>query len=145
MNGDKISCELLSGELDVETRASVIDRFRSGKAKLLVTTNVTARGCDFYDFFFINVLHLYLFIGIDIEDVSLVFNFDLPLDRQGKPDYETYLHRIGRTGRFGKSGIAINLVENNNLKNIESIQAHFAKPIKKLDPSKREEIEKLDK
>jgi ATP-dependent RNA helicase DDX19/DBP5 len=74
--------------------------------------------------------------------VSLVFNYDLPADREGNPDFETYLHRIGRTGRFGKVGIAINLASNSTMHIIDKIQNHFGKQIKKLD---RSEIEKLQK
>lgn len=79
-------------------------RFREGKERVLVTTNVCAR-------------------GIDVEQVTLVVNFDLPMTKvtqlslhfnQSKKDrhadFETYIHRIGRTGRFGKSGVAINFV-----------------------------------
>ena len=84
--------------------------------------------------------------GIDVEDVSLVFNYDLPVSReeypsrQENPDFETYLHRIGRTGRFGKVGIAINLVSRSTIHILEKIQNHFGKPIKKLDPSDHEAL-----
>ena len=86
------------------------------------------------------ILTFYQIPGIDIEDVSLVFNYDLPADRQGNPDFETYLHRIGRTGRFGKVGIAINLVSRSTMHIMEKIQNHFGKPIKKLDPSDHEAL-----
>ena len=53
-------------------------------------------------------------------------NFDLPIDLQRKADCETYLHRIGRTGRFGKAGLAINLVDNNeSLTVLKQIEDHF--------------------
>lgn len=122
---DGIPCELLSGELDVIQRASVIKRFREGKSKMLVTTNVTAR-------------------GIDVEDVNLVINFDLPINVDGSPDYETYLHRIGRTGRFGKLGVAINFVEPNSFVILSRIQKHFEKNIEKLDACDPEQIEKIN-
>lgn len=70
------------GELNVEQRIAVLDRFRAGLEKVLITTNVLSR-------------------GIDIEQVTIVVNFDMPKDVEGKADCETYLHRIGRTGRFG--------------------------------------------
>lgn len=62
-----------------------------------------------------------------MEQVTVVVNFDLPtLD--GKPDNETYLHRIGRTGRFGKNGIAINMVDSSRSMNtMKSIENHFGK------------------
>lgn len=83
------------------------------------------------------VLPLYLFFlpsyltrpGIDVEQVSVVINFDLPVDKDGNPDNETYLHRIGRTGRFGKRGLAINMVDSRMSMNIlNRIQEHFSKP-----------------
>uniref|UniRef100_A0A6Q2WTK9 RNA helicase n=1 Tax=Esox lucius TaxID=8010 RepID=A0A6Q2WTK9_ESOLU len=116
---------LLSGEMQVEQRACVIDRFRDGKEKVLVTTNVCAR-------------------GIDVEQVSVVINFDLPVDRDGNPDNETYLHRIGRTGRFGKRGLAINMVDSKFSMNVlNKIQDHFNKKIEKLDTDDLDEIEKI--
>lgn len=123
---DSVPCELLSGELDVQQRASVIKRFRDGLSKILITTNVTAR-------------------GIDVEDVNLVINFDLPINQDYSPDYETYLHRIGRTGRFGKTGVAINFVDSNSLSTMEKIQKHFGRPIDRLDAMDPEQIENINK
>lgn len=126
LNEDGITCELLSGDLVVEQRASVIKRFRDGLSKMLVTTNVAAR-------------------GIDIEDVNLVINFDLPLNRDRTPDFETYLHRIGRTGRFGKTGVAINFVQTeSDTAALRDISKHFGKPIVKLDATDPEQIEKIN-
>ncbi|XP_030624435.1 ATP-dependent RNA helicase DDX19A isoform X2 [Chanos chanos] len=116
---------LLSGEMVVEQRAAVIERFREGKEKVLVTTNVCAR-------------------GIDVEQVSVVINFDLPVDKDGNPDNETYLHRIGRTGRFGKRGLAINMVDSKHSMNIlNRIEEHFNKKIERLDTDDLDEIEKI--
>ncbi|KAF7773213.1 hypothetical protein Agabi119p4_5380 [Agaricus bisporus var. burnettii] len=86
----------LHGAKDATERDSIIDAFRQGKDKVLITTNVIAR-------------------GIDILQVNMVVNYDIPLmNERGKdsnePDVETYLHRIGRTGRFGRKGISINFV-----------------------------------
>jgi len=77
--------EALHGELSQQARETVLGRFRRGRVALVVATDVAAR-------------------GLDIEDVSHVINYDLPLN----PEY--YVHRIGRTGRAGKKGIAITLV-----------------------------------
>ncbi|XP_036616806.1 ATP-dependent RNA helicase DDX19B-like isoform X2 [Trichosurus vulpecula] len=116
---------LLSGEMMVEQRAAVIERFREGKEKVLVSTNVCAR-------------------GIDVEQVSVVINFDLPVDKDGNPDNETYLHRIGRTGRFGKRGLAVNMVDSKHSMNIlNRIQEHFNKKIERLDTDDLDEIEKI--
>ena len=69
---------------------------------------------------------MFLPSGIDVEQVTLVVNFDLPLDYNNQVDCETYLHRIGRTGRFGKSGLAINMIDGNrSRKNLSTIQSHF--------------------
>ncbi|MBN2007217.1 MAG: DEAD/DEAH box helicase [Anaerolineae bacterium] len=80
-----IPAEALHGDLDQAMRETVLRRFRNNSVTLLVATDVAAR-------------------GLDIEDVSHVINYDLPLDS------EQYVHRIGRTGRAGKTGIAISLV-----------------------------------
>jgi ATP-dependent RNA helicase DeaD len=74
--------EALNGDLSQEARVQVLNRFRDNKLKVLVATDVAAR-------------------GLDIDDISLVFNYDLPQDP------EIYVHRVGRTGRAGKTGIAI--------------------------------------
>lgn len=93
--------------------------------KVLVTTNVLSR-------------------GIDIEQVTIVVNFDLPVDQAGDADCETYLHRIGRTGRFGKNGIAINLIDSDRtMKVCKAIEAHFNKKIHHLDAENCDEIEKI--
>jgi superfamily II DNA/RNA helicase len=52
----------------------------------------------------------FFWTGIDIQQVSLVINYDMPMDTDRNPDPDTYLHRIGRSGRFGRKGCAINLV-----------------------------------
>jgi len=66
--------------------------------------------------------------GIDVEQVTIVVNFDLPIDLERKADCETYLHRIGRTGRFGKAGLAINLVDGRESMDIlRQIEEHFGK------------------
>jgi Helicase conserved C-terminal domain len=65
-----------------------------------------------------------------VDNVCLVVNYDLPLTKDNEPDYESYLHRIGRTGRFGRKGTAINLVDNDASMNIlQSIERHFSKSI----------------
>ena len=100
---------LLSGELEIEQRIHILNRFREGKEKILITTNVLAR-------------------GIDVEQVTIVVNFDLPIDQSGQADCETYLHRIGRTGRFGKSGLAINLIDGpRSMSVLKQIEGHFSK------------------
>lgn len=73
-------------------------------------------------------------------------NYDLPVDVSGKADCETYLHRIGRTGRFGKRGLAINLIDGErSMAIMQVIQEHFGKPIVRLNAEDYEEIEKIEK
>lgn len=65
--------------------------------------------------------------GIDVEQVTLVVNFDLPMDLEGNADNETYLHRIGRSGRFGKRGFAVNMVDSkHSMDLISQIERHFS-------------------
>ncbi|KAK2159485.1 hypothetical protein LSH36_152g04015 [Paralvinella palmiformis] len=85
-----------------------------------------------------------LLSGIDVEQITVVVNFDLPVDVNGRPDCETYLHRIGRTGRFGKNGLAINFVDGRRSTLVlEAIKKHFGKPIIRLDAEDLDEIEKI--
>ncbi|KAK6455114.1 RNA helicase required for poly mRNA export [Scheffersomyces xylosifermentans] len=85
------TCSILHGGLETSERDRLIDDFREGRSKVLITTNVLAR-------------------GIDIASVSMVVNYDLPTDKDGHPDPSTYLHRIGRTGRFGRVGVSISFI-----------------------------------
>lgn len=79
-----------------------------------------------------------------MEQVTIVVNFDLPIDMNGRADCETYLHRIGRTGRFGKRGIAINLVDSEQSMAIcKSIEKHFNRKIHYLNAEDSDEIEKI--
>ncbi|XP_067121869.1 ATP-dependent RNA helicase DDX19A-like, partial [Centruroides vittatus] len=120
------SVALLSGELSIEQRLAVINKFRVAKVKVLITTNVCSR-------------------GIDIEQVTLVVNFDLPVDQSGNVDCQTYLHRIGRTGRFGKPGIAINMVDGKRTMDmLEKIEDCFKRKITRLDAEDFDQIEKIE-
>ncbi|XP_020630470.1 ATP-dependent RNA helicase DDX19A-like [Orbicella faveolata] len=125
MTEDGHAVALLSGEITVEQRIAVLNRFRDGKEKLLITTNVCAR-------------------GIDVEQVTVVVNYDMPVEPTGKPDFETYLHRIGRTGRFGKSGIAVNFIDGQRSMGImKKIEEHFGKKILLLETNDVDALEKL--
>ncbi|XP_037955619.1 DEAD-box helicase Dbp80-like [Teleopsis dalmanni] len=124
---DGHSVAVLSGELNVEERLGILDRFRAGLEKVLVTTNVLSR-------------------GIDVSQVTIVVNFHMPtLHGSGYPDYDTYLHRIGRTGRFGKHGIAINLIDSErDMKLSLAFEAHFKKPIALLNTNDSDEVQNLE-
>ncbi|XP_052759690.1 ATP-dependent RNA helicase DDX19A-like [Mya arenaria] len=126
MTKDGHAVALLSGDLDIAQRAAIINRFRDGKEKVLITTNVSAR-------------------GIDVEMVTVVVNFDMPVLQETKQaDCETYLHRIGRTGRFGKAGIAINMIDSNkSLQVMKAIERHFNRTIELLDTDDIEAVERI--
>lgn len=96
--------EVLNGNLSQEARERVLQRFRNNQIKVLVATDVAAR-------------------GLDIDLVSHVFNYDLPQDP------ELYVHRIGRTGRAGKSGVAISLLTPNERWFLRKIEAYTKQKI----------------
>ena len=79
----------IHGKMSQDERDTIVNEFRQGKTRLLLTTDLLAR-------------------GIDIQQVSLVINYDLPTNK------DNYIHRIGRSGRFGRKGVAINLVKLND-------------------------------
>jgi len=118
---------LHGGGMATEKRDEVMDSFRKGETKILITTNVLAR-------------------GIDVLQVTLVINYDLPIDQKGQPDFSTYLHRIGRSGRFGRPGIAINFVASPQSQQVlEGLVKFFGKPINPLPMDNLENLgEKLD-
>lgn len=98
---------ILHGDLQSKERDRLIDDFREGRSKVLITTNVLAR-------------------GIDIPTVSMVVNYDLPTTQTGQPDPSTYVHRIGRTGRFGRKGVAISFVhDKKSYQVLSAIQKYF--------------------
>lgn len=115
---------VLHGKFDADQRDKVIDDFREGRSKVLITTNVIAR-------------------GIDILQVNLVINFDLPLDANLRPDPETYLHRIGRTGRFGRTGVSINFVhDEKSYREMKEIETYFGRDISRVPTANYMDIEK---
>ncbi|RYG66221.1 DEAD/DEAH box helicase, partial [archaeon] len=102
---------VLHGELPPQERDRVMDDFRGGRTKVLITTNALAR-------------------GVDVPAVAVVVNYDLPVARQGNrlvADEATYLHRIGRCGRFGRRGTAISFLERpEDFRIIEDIERYFS-------------------
>jgi len=93
-----IPAEAIHGDLDQNARERVLGRFRANQLKVLVATDVAAR-------------------GLDIDDISHVFNYHLP------DDAEVYIHRIGRTGRAGKTGIAITLLSPREKRKMREVEA----------------------
>ena len=90
-----VSC--IHGEMEQKERDIIMREFRSGSARVLVTTDLLAR-------------------GIDVQQVSLVINYDLP------PDHANYIHRVGRSGRFGRKGVAINFLTTNDVRAMSEIE-----------------------
>ncbi|KAF8818040.1 DEAD/DEAH box helicase [Cardiosporidium cionae] len=100
-------------KMEHSMRDRIMSEFRAGETKVLICTDVLSR-------------------GIDVPQVTLVINYDLPLEYQGRlqgsnttVSMETYIHRIGRTGRFGLKGIAINLVHRHQLPLIAHIASFY--------------------
>lgn len=114
-----VKCLKLSGDMQPEARDQAVLSFRSVHSKILIATDVIAR-------------------GFDVSTVTLVVNYDLPVDvHTGGPAFETYLHRIGRSGRFGRNGAAFNFVSTErklsrhmpDVEVIEEIMRYFQRDI----------------
>jgi len=97
----------MHAELDQKERDLVMREFRSGSSRVLISTDLLAR-------------------GIDVQQVSLVINYDLP------QNMENYLHRIGRSGRFGRKGVAINFVTNNDVRAMKDIEKYYHTQIEEM-------------
>jgi len=90
----------MHGDMDQKERDVIMREFRSGSSRVLITTDLLAR-------------------GIDVQQVSLVINYDLPTNR------ENYIHRIGRGGRFGRKGVAINFVTEEDKRALQDIERFY--------------------
>lgn len=99
--------EYIHGEMEVGERKKRMEDFRSGSVRVLISTDLLAR-------------------GIDVQQVSLVVNYELPVQR------ENYVHRIGRSGRYGKKGVAINLVCGDEKSMLKDIEKHYSTIIEDL-------------
>jgi len=107
MNNDNYPvCQIHSG-MDKDERRQNYEDFKNGKHRVLISSNVTAR-------------------GIDVQQVSTVINFDVP------NCIYTYLHRIGRSGRWGRKGVGINFVTNRDMRQLKLIEQHYQTQISEL-------------
>lgn len=104
MNENRFTLECIHGEMDVLERKKRMDDFRKGAFRVLISTDMLAR-------------------GIDVQQVGLVINYEMPVQ------HENYIHRIGRCGRYGKKGMAINLVVEDEMRTMEEIQNYYATTI----------------
>lgn len=97
----------MHGDMPQKERDVIMSDFRSGKSRVLIATDVWGR-------------------GIDVQQVSLVINYDLPTSR------ENYLHRIGRSGRFGRKGVAINFVKTEDVAILRDIEQYYGTQIDEM-------------
>ncbi len=104
-NNYTVAC--MHGKMPQKERDALMEEFRSGASRVLITTDVWAR-------------------GIDVQQVSLVVNYDLPMNR------ENYIHRIGRSGRYGRKGVAINFVTEDDVGVLRDIEQYYATSIDEM-------------
>ncbi|KAD6452958.1 hypothetical protein E3N88_07663 [Mikania micrantha] len=107
MRGRDHTVSATHGDMDQNTRDIIMREFRSGSSRVLITTDLLAR-------------------GIDVQQVSLVINYDLPTQP------ENYLHRIGRSGRFGRKGVAINFLTVDDERMLADIQKFYNVVVEEL-------------
>jgi superfamily II DNA/RNA helicase len=108
-DGFAVSC--IHGDMNKYDRDRSFEEFKTGHSRILISSNVTAR-------------------GIDIQQVSIVINYDVPAD------ISSYLHRIGRSGRWGRKGIGINFITRFDVSKIREIEQYYDTVIEELpDPS----------
>lgn len=100
LNDAKFTVECFHGGMSHEERTKRMEEFRAGSCRVLISTDVTAR-------------------GIDVQHVSTVINFDIPSDK------ENYIHRSGRCGRYGRKGVVINLVAPNDMYLKKDLEEHW--------------------
>lgn len=97
----------IHSNMEKHERDKSFNEFRNGNSRVLISSNVTAR-------------------GIDIQQVSVVINFDIP------KDVNTYLHRIGRSGRWGRKGVGINFITRRDIMHIKKIEEHYSTQINEM-------------
>jgi translation initiation factor 4A len=107
MKEDEFPVCRIHSNMDKTEREIAFNEFKGGKSRVLISSNVTAR-------------------GIDIQQVSIVINFDLP------KCINTYLHRIGRSGRWGRKGVGINFITRRDLMKMKEIEAHYSTQINEM-------------
>ena len=107
MKEDDFPVSCIHSGMDKQTRDASFLEFKSGKSRVLISSNVTAR-------------------GIDIQQVSVVINFDVP------KTISTYLHRIGRSGRWGRKGVGINFITKPDVSKMKEIEEYYSCQIKEL-------------
>tara|TARA_B110000971_G_C20029960_1_gene510902 strand:+ start:2526 stop:3692 length:1167 start_codon:yes stop_codon:yes gene_type:complete len=107
LSGADFPVSYIHGELTSQERKKTMEEFKSGHTRILLSTDLLSR-------------------GIDIQQLSLVINFDLPKSK------ETYIHRIGRSGRYGRKGVSINLVTDRDIDYMKEIESFYDTEIKEM-------------
>lgn len=107
MRKNDFTVSSIHGEMKQEERSTIMKEFRTGSSRVLITTDLLAR-------------------GIDVQQVSLVMNYELPKNK------ESYLHRIGRSGRFGRKGTAINFIVPSDGPFLKELQDYYQTEISSL-------------
>eukprot|EP00854_Cymbomonas_tetramitiformis_P015744 gene15744-18669_t len=107
MRQNNFTVSSMHGDMPQKEREAIMAEFRSGTTRVLITTDVWAR-------------------GLDVQQVSLVINYDLPNSR------ELYIHRIGRSGRYGRKGVAINFVRNDDIRILRDIEQYYSTQIDEM-------------
>lgn len=107
MGSRDFTVSAMHGDMNQNERDLIMREFRSGSSRVLITTDLLAR-------------------GIDVQQVSLVINYDLPANR------ENYIHRIGRGGRFGRKGVAINFVTSEDIRSMRDIEQFYNTTIEEM-------------
>ncbi|KAF4744137.1 Eukaryotic initiation factor 4A-III [Perkinsus olseni] len=107
MREAKFTVVSMHGDMPQKERDAIMQKFRSGQARVLITTDIWGR-------------------GLDVQQVSLVICYDLPNNR------ELYIHRIGRSGRFGRKGVAINFVKEDDVRILRDIEQYYSTQIDEM-------------
>ncbi|RRT63868.1 hypothetical protein B296_00042348 [Ensete ventricosum] len=107
MCSNNFTISSMHGDMPQKERDAIMAEFRSGATRVLITTDVWAQ-------------------GIDVQQVSLVINYDLPNNR------ELYIHRIGRSGRFGRKGVAINFLRKDDIRILRDIDQYYTTQIDEM-------------
>jgi translation initiation factor 4A len=116
MNQKQFTVSSMHADMPKGEREKVMATFRSGSSRVLITTDLLSR-------------------GIDVQHVSIVINFDIPVNR------ESYLHRIGRSGRYGRTGVAINLVTARDVGTLKELESFYNTQVDELPMNFAEQLE----
>lgn len=106
----EFTTSIIHGDMFNDERMKVMNEFRSGSSRILISTDLLAR-------------------GIDVQQVSLVINYDIPQGIEGR---DNYIHRIGRSGRFGRKGVAINFLKYDDVNMMREIETFYSTQIEEL-------------